>query len=258
MHERAGLVLLRGDLPAAETEIFATHGHATATGQPDALPWFAAQLFLLRFEQGRLGELGEMIGGIVARTQAPGVKAVYGTLLAEADRLADAGHVFDELAASGFAAPTNNVMWLRFAAECASLCARLGRATSAPVLRSMIEPYADQLVVIAGGGACSGSVAHYLGLLATTTEDWNDAERYFAAAAQTHDRIRSRPWLARTQAEWAAMLLRRDRIGDDQRAQSLLSRALTTAQELGLRNVERRAAALLRPKMKDAPSHRIE
>jgi hypothetical protein len=109
----------------------------------------------------------------------------------------------------------------------------------------MIEPYADQLVVIAQGGACSGSVTHYLAQLATTTGDWNDAERYFAAAARTHDRIGARPWLARTRLEWARMLLTRQRTGDVDRARKLLDHTLTTARELALANVERRAVAVL-------------
>jgi hypothetical protein len=41
------------------------------------------------------------------------------------------------------------------------------------------------------------------------------------------------------------MLLSRHQRGDDERAQELLGQALSTARELGLRNVERRAVVLL-------------
>jgi hypothetical protein len=53
------------------------------------------------------------------------------------------------------------------------------------------------------------------------------------------------PWLARTRYEWAAMLSRRDEPGDAERARDLLDHALTTARELGLASVERRAVELL-------------
>ncbi|HEV8624964.1 MAG TPA: hypothetical protein VG034_10955, partial [Acidimicrobiia bacterium] len=245
MVQHAGLTLLRGDLAIAEAEIFAAYEHAMATGQPDAAIFFLAQHFLLRHDQGRLPEIEETIRQVVERTGSPGVKAVYGNGLTEMDRWPEAGEIFDELAATGFAAPPNNVMWLRSAAECACLCARLGKAASAPTLRSMLEPYADQLVVIAQGGAVSGSVAYYLGLLAATTTDWNDAEAYFTASAATHERIGAPAWLARTHLEWARMLLARNEPGDDKRAGELLNQALITGVDLELAAVEREARSLL-------------
>jgi len=245
MVQHAGLTLLRGDLATAEAEILAAYEHAMATGQPDAAIFFIAQHFLLRLDQGRLPEIEETLRQVVERTGSPGVKAAYGNGLAEADRWHEAGEIFDELAATGFAAPPNNVLWLRSATECACLCARLGKAASAPTLRSMLEPYADQLVVVAQGGAVSGSVAYYLGLLATTTTDWNDAEAYFTASAAIYERMGAPTWLARTQLEWGRMLLARGEPGDDKRADELLHRALGTARELGLPYVERSAASLL-------------
>jgi predicted ATPase/class 3 adenylate cyclase/DNA-binding SARP family transcriptional activator len=245
MVQHAGLTLLRGDLATAEAEILAAYEHAMATGQPDATIFFIAQHLLLRLDQGRLPEIEETVRQVVERTGSPAVKAVYGNLLTETDRWHEAGEVFDGLAATGFAAPPNNVLWLRNAAECACLCARLGKAASAPTLRSMLEPYADQLVVIAQGGAISGSVAHYLGLLAATTRDWNDAEAYFAAAAATYERIGAPAWLARTRLEWARMLLARAEAKDGERASDLLQHALATARELGLVTIEREAASLL-------------
>jgi hypothetical protein len=58
-------------------------------------------------------------------------------------------------------------------------------------------------------------------------------------------RIGAPTWLARTRLEWARMLLTLRGAGDMERAQELLRQALTTARELGLGNVERRAMALL-------------
>jgi hypothetical protein len=52
-------------------------------------------------------------------------------------------------------------------------------------------------------------------------------------------------WLARTRCEWAAVLQRRDALGDAERARVFLDQALATARELGLTSVERRAVELL-------------
>src|SRR5205823_3773883 len=69
MVQHAGLALLHGDLPTAEAEVFAAYEHATGTGQPDASLWLLSQQMVLRFEQGRLGELEETMREVVERTR---------------------------------------------------------------------------------------------------------------------------------------------------------------------------------------------
>ena len=131
----------------------------------------------------------------VGSTRRPLVKAMYAFLLAETGQIDVASVVFDEIAATDFFQPTNNVAWLRFAAECAWVAARLGRKDSVPELWSRLEPYADQLIMVAYGGGVSGNVAFYLGLLATTVGDWAEADARFGAAEATHERIGAPTWL---------------------------------------------------------------
>ena len=144
-----------------------------------------------------------------------------------------------------FVFPAYNAAWLMFATECAWLCARLRRDDCVPRLREMLEPYAGQLVVTGFAASVTGSVALYLGLLATTVGDWPLAESNFAAAVATHERTGAPMWLARTRLEWARMLLARAEPGDGERAHDLLRQALATARELGLTNIERGAVELL-------------
>lgn len=240
----AALRVLKGDADA-ETAIIAAEELGVANGQADVAFFSQAQRWSLYLDQGRLGELEVWIGQVAERTQSPLIKAMYANILAETDQIEAAASIFRDLAATDFAHPTNNVGWLRFGAECASVCARLGRDDYVPRLRSMLEPYAEQLVVISLGGGISGSVAFYLGLLCRTTRDWRAAERYFAAAAETHGRIGAPTWLARTRLEWARMLLARPEPEDGDRADELLHHALTSARELGLAKIEREAVGLL-------------
>jgi hypothetical protein len=112
------------------------------------------------------------------------------------------------------------------------------------VLFDLLVPYAGQIVCTTGGGAV-GAVVHYLAVLATTFGDFDEAERRFAVAAATHERIGAPIWLARTKLECARMLLTCAGPGDAERARELLGQALATARELGLANIERRAGQLL-------------
>lgn len=173
------------------------------------------------------------------------VTALYATILAETDQIEAAARLFDEFAAQGFTSPRLNAAWIFFQAECARLCARLGRADCVSRLRPMLEPYADQMVVSGFAGVLLGSVALYLGLLAATAGDWSDAEARFAAAASAHERTGAPTLLAHTRLEWARMLLARRQPADAERARELLGQAMATARELGLAKIEREAVGLL-------------
>jgi class 3 adenylate cyclase len=238
MHHHCTLRVLRRDADAEAAVIAAREFGKTGQEVFSMTHWFC-----LRLEQGRLAELAEWFRRMGERSSA--MRAGYGHILAETGDLEGAGQVLDEMVAMGFAHPRNTVAWLFFVTECARLSARLGREDCVPPLRSMLEPYADQLVVASFGGWVSGSVAFYLGLLAATIGDWPAAEAHFAAAAGTHERIGAPSWLARTRLEWARMLLVRAEPGDGELAHDLLRQALGTARELGLANIERGAIELL-------------
>ena len=82
-------------------------------------------------------------------------------------------------------------------------------------------------------------------MLAGVLERFDDAEQHFSAAEATHLRIGAPIWLARTQLEWARMLMTRRALGDAERGRALLDQALESARRLGLAKVESDAVVLL-------------
>ena len=252
VHHHATLRVLHSEVDAEEA-ILAAYDVGVSAGRPEIHLLAMAQRLPMYLEQGRLGEMEEAFRQAIERLRQadpdraayPLVKARYAFLLAETGQMEEAARLFDDLAATGFAHPTNNVGWLLFEVHCAWLCARLHQEECVPALRSRLEPYADQLVVASFAGEVSGSVALYLGLLATTVADWQRADAYFTAAAATHERIRAPAWLGRTRLEWARMLLARGEPEDGERAHDLLRQALSTARERGLSKLEGDAVALL-------------
>jgi hypothetical protein len=115
------------------------------------------------------------------------------------------------------------------------VCAFLGDAARADILYRLLLPYARLNIVVGGGSACFGVGSRYLGLLAATMSRWAEAEQHFEAALETNASMGAKPWLAHTQAQYAAMLLARGQPGDRGRAHSLLHEALVTADELGMK-----------------------
>jgi tetratricopeptide (TPR) repeat protein len=241
---RTTRIILAGDLAEGERRAKAGFELGRATGQRDALSILAIQLFVVHFEQGRLGELEERLAERVAATPGlPVLRALLALLLCELDRPDEATLHYERLAAENFAGMPLNPAWIHATAACAGVCASLGDRGRAPVLFHLLEPYASQLALTPAGAL--GAVAHFLAILAATVGDFDEAQRRFADAAATHERIGAPTWLARTRLEWARMLLTRREPGDAERARELLGRSLETARELGLANVERRAIELL-------------
>lgn len=72
-------------------------------------------------------------------------------------------------------------------------------------------PYAS-LNADAGGDIVIGSVARYLGLLATTMGHSNEAAQHFEDALAMNERMGARPWLAHTQRDYTRTLLARDEL----------------------------------------------
>jgi class 3 adenylate cyclase len=128
----------------------------------------------------------------------------------------------------------------------------LGDARRAAALYELMLPNAGQAVVVGVAATCNGSASRSLGQLAATMERWEDAARHFEDALEMNTRMGARPWVAQTQHDYAKMLLARDGPGDPstgsgqdrERALELLTQALDTAQELGMKALVERTLAL--------------
>ncbi len=208
------------------------------------LLFIAIQRFHVGFELGRLAEIEGATHEAAA--QAPTVplyQALLGLLYCELDRNDDARRVLSQLDDIGFTSfPLNNT-WMVAVAASSLVAAHLRDVKSAATLYDVLAPFGDYM-------ACHsliwlGCVAYHLGILAATLGRWDEAETHFTAAARSHSRIGAPTWLARTRLEWGRMLLARQEGDDIERARAFSQDALKTARDLGLGNVERRAAKLL-------------
>lgn len=129
----------------------------------------------------------------------------------------------------------------------AEVSAGLGDLDKARVIYQLLLPYASQNIVCGRGAACDGSVSHYLGLLATTLERWDDAARHFEDALEMNERMNFVPFVARTKHFYAASLLRRGKAADRERAVGLLSNAIATYRRIGMRGYLRDALRIAAP-----------
>jgi tetratricopeptide (TPR) repeat protein len=124
------------------------------------------------------------------------------------------------------------------------VCACLQDLSGAAVLHDLLLPYSG-LNMANGDQMCYGSGAYFLGLLAGTMREYEDAQARFEQALQFDAAMGARPFVARTQHQYGAMLLARDGPGDREKALTLLTQALDIAKELGMERLVGRAEALL-------------
>jgi DNA-binding SARP family transcriptional activator/tetratricopeptide (TPR) repeat protein len=202
------------------------------------------QTLALRREQGRLADLEDVVGRYIRRYPAiPGWRCVLAHLHAELGRDEDAARELDELSAKRFACLPPDAIWLGAIASLADTCAALGDAPHAETLYALLEPFADRNIVIGWASACQGSAARHLGLLAAVLGRRDVAASHFEHAIAANESMGARPWLARTQVDYAGMLLDAPEPGDEEHAALLLDHATATASELGLRVIGERASA---------------
>jgi DNA-binding CsgD family transcriptional regulator len=248
---KASIALMRGALDEAEDLILQTLRaqpglKATVTDPVSLL------IFTLRREQGRLRELGPMVGTFVrqnaeATTWRPGLALMY----VELGDLAAAAKVLAGLAAHDFAALPRDGRLATCLIYLAEVCGALGDATRAAVLYRLLLPWRGYNIVMGGGTGCWGASGRFLGILATTKGNWQEAEQHFAEAIAMNERIGALAPLAHTYCDLAEMLLRRGQPGDGARAGAHLREANRRAKALGLVALAARAAAHLE-RMSDA------
>jgi len=229
----------------ADSERLAGQAHAAAMQILPLRARYAYEglLFALRREQGRLAEVESACRDLVA--QYPSVvlsRSCLTNALVENGKASEARAEFELIASGNFTSVPKHQTWLPTMVLLAEVCARLGDVERAPVIYSMLEPYASRNALI-DLNACFGPVALYLGMLATAMSRFEEAHANFQLARQMCEKMGAWPFLTRTQCEFVAMLLKRDQPGDRATAAGIAASALETADRLGMSALAERLRA---------------
>ena len=233
--ERATLAILRGELDNAERLVVEALTMAAEIQIPTAAPAGAAQLLLVRREQGRLRELIADVAGLVERYRAvPAWRAALAWVHSQAGNPVPARAELTSLGRQDFHDFPQDESWLSALACLAETCFSLSASQEAAPLYSALLPYSGCTVVVAGGVGCMGAVDRYLGLLASVMGETARAEDHFEAALALHERMRSPPLIARSEVDLARLLLARATQADFDKARQLLAQAEQAADRLGM------------------------
>jgi len=224
--------LQRAEELASDALAAGLHGERAA-----ALQYYAIQLFAIRREQGRMTELEEPARELVeANPHRPSWRTALAMLLCETGRIEEGRREFDALAANDFADLPQDGEWMITVILLADSCTELGDSERAARLYDLLLPYRDCNVVIGLAAVCLGSAARYLGRLAGTMGQPTTAVEHLRRALEVNAALKAPVHLAHTQLDYARAL------APGPEAQALIDQAASSAQELALPAVARRAA----------------
>jgi DNA-binding SARP family transcriptional activator len=234
---RARQLTWHGDLRAAKRQARRALETGQAAGeQADSL--FGGQLYLILWNEGRVTEIDGALASMPL--ELPLDRAFACHAYAHLPRPQDAERLLSGLAARDFSDVPYNGFWLTVMALVADTAARAAAPEMVDALHELLSPWRDQLVVTPP--TCLGSVAHYIGMLATRLDRPGHADDAFAQATEVHERMNAPIWTARTRLEWGRSLLARDH----ERGVLQLSLARDSAHAFGAYGVVAEAEALAR------------
>ena len=243
---RAMRALLAGRFDEVEP-ILEKHSPRTARHdlEPNTVQAFGVVMFTLRRLQGRTEEVDDQIRAFAAQYPAvPAWRTALALLEIESGNEEAALAEYEALCANEFEALPRDANWVTSLALLAEGVARLRHREIAAEIYNELLPFANRNVVVGGGWICHGSISRFLGMLATALERYDVAERHFAVALQMNQRLKARPLVALTRADYAHMLAERGDEADLERANELIGEALRVGGELGMRSLVERAFGL--------------
>jgi len=231
-----------GRLDEAEELVRQAYDLGRAAGdQRNVLQIFAGQIGVIRFLQGRMGEVEAGAKSFIE--EYPGLP-IWNSVIAichiDAGREAEARRVFDRLAAERFASLPRDTVWLANMGILCFVCTCLHDVDRARVLYDQLSPFASRNCSITIAQGMLGAVPFYLGMLATMLHRFDEAIEHCEEAARRDEEMGNVPWIVAGRTIGAIARLLRANPGDRERAIADLEDGRATADRLGFkRHVDR-------------------
>ncbi len=212
---------LAGDLLAAEAQ--ANRALEIGQAREDLTGIHGVQMFLIRREQARLGELAPVVRMLLKVNPADAMwRPGLVLLLAEVGMDDEARPLLHQLAADNLANIPRDILFLGSLCFCAETAFLLGELEIAQQVRPELEPWTDSGATLGHVTGYIGAVNRYLALIAWVLGDVDEADARFADALAFDRRLEAVPWIGRTLADWAVL---RETIGDRDGADRLAREA---------------------------------
>jgi tetratricopeptide (TPR) repeat protein len=240
---RAIRTLLQGDVASAEVQVRAAYEHGRMrTSEYVTYMFEYAQIFCVRWTQGRLDELGALLHRHAERFRT--VPRWRDALFAAetGDEIMARAEI-ERCARGGFADLPREGLWLLHTSALAEACVLVRDRPRARSLYDLLLPF-DERNAISISTMPFGPVALRLGMLAGLLERWDAVDGHFDRALERCDVLGARALRARVLLERARATLARGAAEDRSRAGVFLAEAASICDDLELTGIAARVAEL--------------
>jgi tetratricopeptide (TPR) repeat protein len=201
---------------------------------------YGVAMFLIRKEQGRLGDLAPVVQAAVRVNPAEAFwRPGLAVLLAEMGRLDDARREYESVLAEGSGLSAGGA-WELNLGLLTEACAALGDAARAPWFLEQLLPCRGKLLVFLLSAVCLGPADRLLGMMASMAGRADDAERWHRSGIEMARRLDSPLWIAHCLHDYALHLQPSDRLG----ARRMLAEAAALCQEHALHGLGQKVQRL--------------
>jgi DNA-binding SARP family transcriptional activator/tetratricopeptide (TPR) repeat protein len=202
------------------------------SGHPQAQAIYLVQTLPSLWLRGTMGGLVPLLEQAVQpRTKTLAWPALLAWAYAESGQPDRARGILAAIPPTRLQETDRNFDWWIVIVALANTVVRLNAPEWVGTLQQLMLPYAGRNATV-GQASFLGAVSHHLGVLASLSEQWDDAIRHLDAALDRHRSMRARPFIGLTQRAYASALLGRRAPGDRDRAQVLQQEALLTTREM--------------------------
>jgi hypothetical protein len=224
--------LLAGDFAEAQRLADRTVEAADPIYTETTMTLFGAQVICLHWMRGQLDGMAPVVRDFGDRFPwIPSFRAAEAFVLAETGDIEASRAVMARLAPDNFAAIPRDGIWKIGIWALANATARIGDPAWAGQIYDLLLPVADCALAL-GGSMYMGPARTPLGMLARVLGRYDHGAEHFEQALADVERIGARPFQAQTAHEYAVLLRRRQRTGDEALAAALHAEAEAIATEL--------------------------
>ncbi|NOT55636.1 MAG: AAA family ATPase [Deltaproteobacteria bacterium] len=226
---------LRGEFAASERWAREAFRIGERARDPDAAQCYLVQISSFRGAVKSLHDIELPTKDFAERmVTIPSWRAGLALLYVGLQQDALARQEFEQVVAGNFIDIPRDANWMIAMTNLAQVSAYLRDSARSTRIYELLLPYADRCLVVGAALLCLGSLAWYLGILATALARWEEAETHFETALRRNIQLGAKPMIVQTKQRHAMMLLARKHPGDTHRALTLLEEALTMSQRIDM------------------------
>jgi RecA/RadA recombinase len=232
---RASLALVRGRFDDAAQMADEVLEEGRRLRLPDAGNVAASIRFMIRKERGDASSALAHAQGLLRVAQHdPGHfhEATAADMLAHGGQLTDASLELERVLPRVLAG--SGPRWVGAMANLSFAAATTGNVVAAARIYEGLLPFRGRLVTFGGAAFVMEPVSHYLGLLATTVGEMDDAVTLLLEAIAMEEEVGALPFLANSLTAYASALDARGHAADAEKAAASRQRARSIAERIGM------------------------